>query len=324
MSTIPVTCPAVLIPSLNTLVDPMRSIGRLPGIARLAAYETADSIQAELDSILKVFAQLPSNIIRIPELEWEMGARYLVTNFKVIFCIDVMNIIESVMPIGHLSLPIPLISGCVISDLLTSDGRTKIIAACTHLSKSFGSLYPFSGKLNIDIPDYYGHEVFQHVMIKIQDLLTNTIHAAFGSLISLFNTIWTSLGLPGLPALTTFDAESLINGFVSGVVGKGYAELQSVVTSIENIGIPVLGTVGSILGIADKSTYHFLNAESDLAKTIHGAKDLASKLPLYLIEQWMQLVTSFFHAIGLDALLQYIPFTFCDFLHIAAPALLSF
>jgi hypothetical protein len=302
----------------------MRSIGRLPGIARLAAYETADSVLARLDSTLETFAQLPSKIVRIPELEWEMGARYLVTNFKVIFCIDVMNIIETVMPIGHLSLPIPLISGCVISDLLTPDGRAKIIAACSLLSKSYGSLYPFSGKLNMDIPDYYGHEVFQHVMIKIQDLLTNTLHSAFGSLISTFNSIWTSLGLPGLPDLVSFDAESIINAFVSGVVGKGYSELQSIVTSIESIGIPVLGTVGSLLGAVDKSVYHFLNAESDLAKVIHGAKDLASKYPLLLIEQWMAHVTTFFDAIGLHALLQYIPFTFCDFLHIAAPDLLSF
>lgn len=45
-------------------------------------------------------------------------------------------------------------------------------------------------------------------------------------------------------------------------------------------------------------------------------RDFGEEWPKFLILEWMEKVTAFFEAIGLSSLVQYITFTFCDFLKI--------
>ena len=53
-------------------------------------------------------------------------------------------------------------------------------------------------------------------------------------------------------------------------------------------------------------------------------RDFGEEWPEFLIKEWMQKVTAFFEAIGLSALVQWITFTFCDFLKlIGLPSTIS-
>jgi hypothetical protein len=53
-------------------------------------------------------------------------------------------------------------------------------------------------------------------------------------------------------------------------------------------------------------------------------KNFGEEWPKYLIQEWMQKVQKFFNAIGLGALIEWITFTFCDFLKlIGFPAAIS-
>ena len=56
--------------------------------------------------------------------------------------------------------------------------------------------------------------------------------------------------------------------------------------------------------------------EYNKERLLKRAREFAEEWQTYLIKKWMEKVTSFFDAIGLGALTQWITFTFCDFLTI--------
>jgi hypothetical protein len=49
-------------------------------------------------------------------------------------------------------------------------------------------------------------------------------------------------------------------------------------------------------------------------RLIQQARDFAVNWPWYLLVEWIEKIAKFLEAIGLDKILEWIRFTFCDFL----------
>ena len=67
-----------------------------------------------------------------------------------------------------------------------------------------------------------------------------------------------------------------------------------------------------LLGGEPNDFVESLEKKMDRFKT--RLRDFGEEWPEFLIKEWMQKVTKFFEAIGLGDLVQWITFTFCDFL----------
>lgn len=193
-------------------------------------------------------------------------------------------------------------------------------------------------------------EIWQYIIQKVTEGGLTLLYDALGALIEEFQDIWDSLGLPDLVALLTLDVESLITSAIESVVAqfdtliqnlldqynavkelfaKGeatYAELiaardaflemvrdkwQAVIDEILGIGVFNV-TVGDIVTLATNPSVD--NAEQIVNTLISQAVDWAYKYPFKLILEWMDQVTAFFEEIGLGAILEFLTFTFCDFL----------
>src|SRR6056300_1202692 len=100
-----------------------------------------------------------------------------------------------------------------------------------------------------------------------------------------------------------FKRESVINYIRSEVAKKMNLLLHGGFTGL----IDLLG--GAFDNNVDIDEY---NKE----RLLKRAREFAEEWQTYLIKKWMEKVTSFFDAIGLGALTQWITFTFCDFLTI--------
>lgn len=201
--------------------------------------------------------------------------------------------------------------------------------------------------------EYTVQEIWQWFMQQIATGGTKLLHDACSALIDKFKTIWNSFGFPALAALLTLDIEGLIDSAVesatslyestilapaqsayntakdayqkgeldrtlylaAGVALKNAVKgkWSSIINSI--LGITVFTvTVGDMVNIDPNLT--MLSAEDIISSIISQAKDWATKYPLKLITDWMNVVKDFFSAIGLGALVDFITFTFCDFLEL--------
>lgn len=139
------------------------------------------------------------------------------------------------------------------------------------------------------IIDYINSEV-----ARIQNLL---LSGGFTGLIDKFDEIWDSLGLPSFPALETLDLEALIRD-------KTKEELEQV----NLFGYSLLDLLGG------EFNENVEIPEFSKERLLKRAREFKEEWQTYLIKLWMEKVTSFFDAIGLGALTQWITFSFCDYL----------
>ena len=69
--------------------------------------------------------------------------------------------------------------------------------------------------------------------------------------------------------------------------------------------------------------FNLESIEIKFSRIMSAVQDLFYKIVTIIIELWMKIVKKFFEKIGLGALLKYIPFTFCTFLHLVAAPLFA-
>ena len=159
---------------------------------------------------------------------------------------------------------------------------------------------------------------------------------AFAGLISKFDVIWDALGLPALPIPLSLDVGAMIAAIVDAEKAKFTAEIEALDAGeltgedLANAKIAAFDTMGDAMteGLEGLSIAGF-----DVMSLIGGPIDdpvecLALKKKriceeigrfkdnwqFYLLRKWMETVTSFFDAIGLGALTQWIGCDFCTFL----------
>jgi hypothetical protein len=323
-----VGCPDTLLPKPGDLAISLKKLASLPGVLTALGYkEIADQIRSSLKTIDDLLGNFPISITKpvfgslsMLEYEWEIKARAIVYEFKLYVLAKCLEIIGTIIN-GLVTIPVPFLGNVNILQLFTdaeyrAEVKSRItknldgaLAVVGRLGKSF------SGEFGLEVPEMQVQEIWSWFVMEMTNLATNILHQAFTTLIQMFDKIWKSLGLPSLVALLTLDIETIIEDAIASVskllpIEQYYKMIIATLKSINIFGFSLLDLLGGTYKDVTES------AELTINRLISAAKDFAVKWPLYLIEEWMKLVKEFFNRIGLGALLQYIPFTFCSFLQL--------
>jgi len=301
-------CTGELMPNVPNMTEFFKQLGAIPAVLSLQLAELPTCIAMALwDDIKTIVIQpldamedflgalsvtLPSqtkNSVRDRPEEWRRRADDLQENYKLYFTLGLINLLGSFA--SHiLQIPLPLISGCVVGDLLSSEGRKKIGET---ILKSLPALI-------LLIPDPYrslclglygvlnNEEVLRNFLSywvsEVKKIIQNPLYAVFTFLIKKFKTIWKSLGLPNIPAILTLDPVEILNALIEpyitsientynalvkpfkdiqeGIEKYGSAEdylqnqlsrkLGEIINTLLGIQIPIIGlTLGELLGIKD-------------------------------------------------------------------------
>ena len=195
----------------------------------------------------------------------------------------------------------------------------------------------FDAKFGVKCDEWKAKMTWQYIKTKIQEFLTNGLHAAFGALIDLFDEIWDVLNLPGLVALFTKpDVGALIDAIVETLNEKRkklLKELEDPLVSDERVAeiqaeLDELGTTirdkimnFSLFGFSIKSIIGDVKEE---AKSLEEAvlemklamEDFVQNWQKKLLMDWVKKVKKFFDKIGLKKLFSFLSLTFCDVLKI--------
>ena len=323
-----VGCPDTLLPKPGDLAIALKKMASLPAILTVIGYkELADQIRATLKSIDNLLGNFPISITKpvfgalsMPEYEWEIKARAIVYEFKLYVLAKCLEIIGKLID-GLVTIPVPFLGNVNILQLFTDpDYRAEVksritknlngaLAVVGRLGKSF------SGEFGLQSPGMQIQEIWSWFIMEMTNIATGILYQAFKTLIQMFDSIWRALGLPSIVALVTLDIETIIEDAIASVskllpIEQYYKMIIAALKSINIFGFTLLDLLGGAYEDVTES------AELTINRLISAAKDFAVKWPLYLLEEWMKLVKEFFNRIGLGALLEYIPFTFCSFLQL--------
>ena len=324
-----VGCSATLLPTYGDVAITLKSLASLPArLTLLGLTDVANQIRSAVANIQSALGGFPMSIanpifqnIQVLEYEWELRARSIVNEYKLYFLQKILGIIESIVP-NLLQIPVPFLGTVDIARLFTDSAyvaslkamiannvQGAITAVGSFLSKSYTGLY------GLVVGEFNVQEIWSWFVMEMTNLATGVLNYAFGRLIHIFKRTWDALHLPGLPALVTVDIEALIQSAVDSVSTAldPASYRNALINALNNISIFGFN-LQSLLG--GTFTDFVETAEMKINRLISAAKDFAVKWPLYLQELWMNAVKAFFNAIGLGALIPFIPFTFCDFLNV--------
>lgn len=364
-------------PNFGNLVDFGRGIGSLPGqLARMAdcvTTEIAAKIQKAIDSLVKLFESIFGTYpwsastplfknIKIPEVEMEVKVRALFHEFKIYLLMKFLNILAKfVGPI--LNIPIPFLSGCVLGDLLTPEGREKIKATIDKnidtVSKALGLPWDitFSGELGMNVKEFRVQTVLTNIYNKIQDTLTDLLFKALNALLAPINAIIKTVIGIALPIITEikklFDFEKLFSSIWDQVKNLAISieeKLQKIIDFFLNFDITALlkkilgplfrlwkfGTkIKDVLKISDAEG-NVKSPETKFERVMQGVKSFFTNIVTMIYELFLSAVKAAIKAITdiakklmepiigfLNALFRFIPFTFCTFLNLVAAPLLG-
>ena len=357
-------------PNFGNLVDFGRGLGSLPGqLARMADCVTAEiaaKIQKAIDALMKLFDSIFGsslfNGIKIPEFDLELKLRELFHEFKIFLLMKLLNILSHFIgPI--LNIPIPFLSGCVLGDLLTPEGRAKIRAAIAKdidaISKALGLpwKFTFSGEFGLDALEFRIQSILTRIYHQIQDLLTNLLFKALDLLLRPINAIIKSVIGIALPIITEikklFDFEKLFESIWNKVKDLAISieeKLQKIIDFFLNFDISALlkkilgplyrlwkfGTkLFNLLKFSDHD-WNIISFEIKFERVMQAVKAFFTNVVTMIYEIFLSAVRAAIKAISdiakhlmdpiigfLNAIFKYIPFTFCTFLHLVAAPFLG-
>jgi hypothetical protein len=309
---------------------------------------------------------LPSqtrNTVRDRPEEWRRRADDLQENYKLYFMLGLINLLGTFA--SHiLQIPLPLVPECTVGDLLSPEGRDKIGKAILSklpvliliIPEPFRSIcLGIYGLLNSEeaLRNFKSYWVSE-----VKKIVQNPLYAVFTFLIKKFKTIWKSLNLPNIPALLTLDPVEILNAVIQpyiasftnaynalvkpfkdvkeGVEKHGTladylksqlsAKLGEIINSILSIPIPLIGTLGKLLGIEgfeDLKLGSIITPQAVFARLCTRLANVIQDVVSIILEQWIQKVKKFLDKIGLGAIFSLVPLTFCKFLQLVAPQLFS-
>ena len=290
-------CPDVLLPTPANLVN-------LFGGLATQAYRYPD----ELKDLKEKLEQIEEDIldiynpkwekIDIPEKKWDIMMTRLSAEYPMYVQQKILELIHTLFPIDF-NVTILGISIDII-EFLKDPSSIRNSLELEEIDSIY-DLIPDEYKVwdKFETPDFKKESVINYIRSEVAKKMNLLMHGGFTGLIDLFDEIWDALGLPSLPALETLDLEALVRN-------KTNKELES----ISIFGYSLLDLLG---GEFDDNIEI---PEFQKERLLKRAREFAEEWQTYLIKKWMEKVTSFFDAIGLGALTQWITFTFCDFLTI--------
>ena len=299
--------PSVTLPALecpDVLLPTPANLSNLFGGLATMSYRYPD----ELADLKEKLEQIEEDIldiynpkwekIDIPEKKWDIMMTRLAAEYPMYVQKKILELINSLFPI-EFNVTILGIS----IDILEFLEDPSSIRDSLELGEidSIYDLIPDEYKVwdKFETAYFKKESVINYIRSEVAKKMNLLMHGGFTGLIDLFDEIWDTLGLPSIPALEELDLEALIRD-------KTTEELES---------ISIFGySLNDLLGGEFDNNVDI--DEYNKERLLKRAREFAEEWQTYLIKKWMEKVTSFFDAIGLGALTQWITFTFCDFLTI--------
>ena len=317
------------------------------------AAEKIQEILDEVREILSIYDP-KFQTLSIPEIEWEIMITGLVQDFPLYVQQKILELLSKLVPIDFiinvLGLSIDILkiftpegiedikkqlTGMsddmvakiqALKDDLTITGEElqaelqKLADIRKEIVDKFWGMLPesyrlFGGDFGLDTLELKVEAVWSYIRSKINGGMTGLLTDAFEALIKLFKEAWDLLGLPDIPIpLPDLSVESILQAIIDAwkkkvEEGKAtYADLIKELESVQLAGFNLLSLIGGEIEESIES------AEKKINRLMEAARDFGENWPRYLLTKWMELVTKFFETIGLGAIVQWITFTFCDFL----------
>lgn len=314
-------CQATLLPTKANLTNLFVSLARLPSELILQGLEEeaakVEQLLASIESALGNFPLSASNPfyigLKVPEFEWENKVTKILQEYHTYVMGKMLEIISNVIPvtlsINVLGIAVDIVK--IFTDKeYVQELKTQIADDIDAFIDSIESSFQtFTGRYGYDSLALKVEAVWSNFMSLLNGGLLNLLYDKLKVLISTFQSTWNSLGLPAIPDLTSID----IPGFIDSILNDLESTAEEKISQLENLtilGYNVLTMIGG--EIQDKIT----NPERTIDRIVEAMRNFATDFPKKLILEWMDLVTSFFNAIGLSALVEWITFTFCDFMNL--------
>jgi len=290
-------CPDVLLPTPANLSN---LFGGLATMSYRYPDELAD-LKAKLEQIEEDILDIYNpkwEKIDIPEKKWDIMMTRLAAEYPMYVQKKILELINSLFPI-EFNVTILGISINIL-EFLEDPSSIRDSLELEEIDSIY-DLIPDEYKVwdKFETADFKKESVINYIRSEVAKKMNLLMHGGFTGLIDLFDEIWDALGLPSIPALEELDLEALIRD-------KTTEELES---------ISIFGySLNDLLGGEFDNNVDI--DEYNKERLLKRAREFAEEWQTYLIKKWMEKVTSFFDAIGLGALTQWITFTFCDFLTI--------
>ena len=333
-TSISLPCDSVLLPKPTDLTNIFNNIINQISLLEMNGLEKeAQQLRDLLESIEDLLGSFPISIsdpvfptLTVPEIEWERRITAMIQEYHLFVQVKIMEIIDTVLPISF-SVPIMGLSIDVVKLFTDPNYKVTLKAQISAEVDTFYALIPdtyktFDGTYGLEVNDFKAEAVWNYIMSQLNKGALGILHGAFAGLIDKFSTIWETLGLPALPALTDLNVEALIQARIQAIeaqiknttdIDAQEALRREGLAALEKISL-VGYSLMDLLGGEPNDFVESMEKKMDRFKT--RLRDFGEEWPKFLILEWMETVTAFFEAIGLSALVQYITFTFCDFLKI--------
>lgn len=266
-------CTGGLMPNVPNMTDFFKQLGSVPAVLTLQLAELPTCIALALwDDIKSIIITpldatedflgalsptLPSqtkNSVRDRPEEWRRRADDLQENYKLYFMLGLINLLGSFA--SHiLKIPLPLISGCTVGDLLSPEGRQKIRETILKSLKSLILIIPepfrsiCEGKFGVLSPEEVLRNFISYWVSEVKKIVQNPLYAVFTFLIKKFKEIWDSLNLPKIPAILSLDPVAIIMALVQPYITAIENAYKALVQPFKNIqeGIEKHGTLADYL-----------------------------------------------------------------------------
>ena len=332
-TSISLPCDSVLLPKPTDLVNIFNNIINQISLLEMNGLEKeAQQLRDLLESIEDLLGSFPISIsnpvfptLTVPEIEWERRITAMVQEYHLFVQVKIMEIVDSVLPISF-SVPIMGLSIDVVKLFTDPNYKVTLKAQIAAEVDTFYALIPdtyktFDGTYGLEVNDFKAEAVWNYIMSQLNKGALGILHGAFAGLIDKFSSIWEPLGLPALPVLTDINVEQLIKDKIESLEAQIKSAPDDLKDSLRKEALAALEkislvgyTLMDLLGGEPNDFVESMEKKMDRFKT--RLRDFGEEWPKFLILEWMEKVTAFFEAIGLSALVQYITFTFCDFLKI--------
>lgn len=323
-------CPEVILPTSADFMNLMGGLAAIPGeLARQAILqgqqellETAEEIHGIVDGIKEVtgifpLSFVPDGTVKIPEWEMQAWAQSMLNEFKLFPQVKIAELFAKIVPIS-LEVPVPPFDIKIDVIKLFQDPAYKgeLLAKVTAEFEDLKKLLPSSiqdmwSEMGVKHDEMGIRKMFMFIIGELSAAMSNLLFFAVEKAISIFSIIWDALGLPNPAALLTIDWNALIQAQIDKAKSAGEDFLKELKEGL--LGVEIFGfTIEDIMGGAIQESVQSTVREID--RMIDNLMKFAREWPYYLFEQAMAKILSFLKAIGLDGIVPYLPFTFCDFL----------
>ena len=294
--------------------------------------------------------------LSIPEIEWEIMITRLVQDYPMYVQQKILELISKLVPIDFkipvLGLSIDILKIFTAEGIdeikkqlsgMSDDMKAQIQALKDDASLSaadlqkelqklaelraeitdkFWAMLPesyklFGGDFGLSSIELKVETIWSYIRSKLNGGMTGLLADGMKALIKLFKIPWDLLGLPDIPLpLPDLNVESILQAIIDAwkkKVEQGKATYADLIEELEKVKLAGFDLLSLIGGKIEESIE---TAERKIERLMEAARDFGANWPRYLLVKWMEIVTKFFETIGLGALVQWITFTFCDFLNI--------